>query len=254
MKHIAKKRFGQNFLCNEFIINEIIRLINPTLEDFIVEIGPGLGALTTHLIGKTQKLHLIEIDRDLIEHLLQKFNTQAQIHNIDALQVNYQTLFNNVPIRVIGNLPYNISTPLLFHLAQFSNIKDMHFMLQKEVVERICAKPNTHNYGRLSVMLQYRFETDQLLNVSNNCFNPIPKVESAIVRLIPKPNLSGLNIDENKLNKVVTTAFNKRRKTIQNSLKTLITEGIFEKLQIDPKKRAENLNVEEYITLSHYLN
>lgn len=251
MHHTAKKRFGQNFLTSDYIINEIIQIINPKTDEFLVEIGPGLAALTRPILEYVKCLHVVELDRDIIKFLKYSFDDKLIIHEGDALKFDYS--FDQKIIRVIGNLPYNISTPLLFHLAQYHNIKDMHFMLQKEVVERICAKPNSSDYGRLSVMLQYRFQTFKMLDVSRECFEPMPKVESAIVRLIPKPVIQWQNINEIKLNKIVTAAFNQRRKTIHNSLRNVVSSNIFEQLNIDIKKRAENLSVAEYIQLATHI-
>jgi 16S rRNA (adenine1518-N6/adenine1519-N6)-dimethyltransferase len=247
--HIAKKRFGQNFLHDEYIINEIIKIINPKSGDLIVEIGPGLGALTVPLLAKVGKLDVIEIDRDIISILHKKFDNQVTIHSADALRFDYN--FNGALIRVVGNLPYNISTPLLFHLAQFKNIEDMHFMLQKEVVDRICAKPDNKDYGRLSVMLQCKFACDKMLDVAATCFKPQPKVESAIVRLKPLSPDKQYKVDEETLNKVVSHAFNMRRKTISNSLKNIIKPEIFVKLGIDTNMRAENLSVAQYVQLAN---
>jgi 16S rRNA (adenine1518-N6/adenine1519-N6)-dimethyltransferase len=250
--HTAKKRFGQNFLTNDYVINEIIGIINPKPQDFIVEIGPGLAALTKPIMEHTNKLNVVELDRDIIKYLKTTFDDKLVIHEGDALKFDYT--FNNEIIRVIGNLPYNISTPLLFHLAKYHNIKDMHFMLQKEVVERICAKPNNGDYGRLTVMLQYKLECFKMLDVSRECFDPAPKVESAIIRLIPRPLIQWQAVDEIKLNQVVTAAFNQRRKTIQNSLKNIISAETLHKLNIDLKKRAENITVSEYVELTSYIN
>lgn len=246
--HIAKKRFGQNFLNNDYIIREIIDLINPQKNDFIIEIGPGLAALTRPLLECVNPLHVVEIDRDIINFLSKQFGEQLIIHSGDALKFDYS--FDNQQIRVVGNLPYNISTPLLFHLAEFANIIDMHFMLQKEVVERICAQPNSHAYGRLSVMLQYKFNCINLLAVGKENFDPMPKVESAIVKLKPKPKQEWQNIDPIKLNQIVTAAFNQRRKTVSNSLKNLIPQKKLIELGINPTARAENLTLEEYLKLS----
>jgi len=250
--HTAKKRFGQNFLTNDYVINEIIGIINPKPQEFIVEIGPGLAALTKPIMEHTNKLNVVELDRDIIKYLKTTFDDKLVIHEGDALKFDYT--FNNEIIRVIGNLPYNISTPLLFPLAKYHNIKDMHFMLQKEVVERICAKPNNGDYGRLTVMLQYKFECFKMLDVSRECFDPAPKVESAIIRLIPRPLIQWQAVNEIKLNQVVTAAFNQRRKTIQNSLKNIISAETLHKLNIDLKKRAENITVSEYVELTSYIN
>ena len=163
MKHIAKKRFGQNFLNDDYVISSIISIINPKPEDFIVEIGPGLAALTKPLLEKLPSLHVVELDRDIISFLKNNFSNNLIIHEGDALKFNYT--FDNNKIRIVGNLPYNISTPLLFHLAEFENVVDMHFMLQKEVVERICAAPDCSDYGRLSIMLQYKFDCHKMLDV-----------------------------------------------------------------------------------------
>lgn len=262
-RHIPKKRFGQNFLIDNYIIHRIIEIINPQAEDFIVEIGPGLAALTKPILEHVPHLHVIEIDRDIISYLEKNFSNKLTIHGVDALKFDFATLVpdkeqssptwvsvKNKKKRIIGNLPYNISTPLLFHLAQYKNIQDMHFMLQKEVVNRICAKPDNGDYGRLSVMLQYQFLCSKMLTVPATAFDPSPKVESAIVKLIPKSSNETINIDEERLNTIVTAAFSQRRKTITNSLKNVINLELLEKLDIDNKKRAENLTVAEYILLS----
>lgn len=247
-RHIPKKRFGQNFLVDEYIINRIIEIINPKPEDFIVEIGPGLAALTKPILAHVAHLDVIEIDRDIIAFLEKNLSDRLTIHSIDALKFDFGALAQN-KIRVIGNLPYNISTPLLFHLSQYKNILDMHFMLQKEVVDRICAKPNNSDYGRLSVMLQYQFNCQKMLDVSRECFSPSPKVESAIVKLTPKALDETANINAKKLNQVVTSAFNQRRKTITNSLRNVINIEKLQELDIDIKKRAENLSVTDYINI-----
>lgn len=255
MKHVAKKRFGQNFLNDEYVINQIVTLINPKPDDFLVEIGPGLGALTKPLLESLTTLHVIELDHDILAFLQNNFNNNLIIHAGDALKFDYNfqdRAFNNNKIRVVGNLPYNISTPLLFHLAKFDNIIDMHFMLQKEVVERICAAPNNGDYGRLSIMLQYRFKCHKMLDVGHEAFTPSPKVESAIIRLVPKPREMWQNVDETRLNYIVTTAFSQRRKTISNSLKNIFDKETLAKLGIDDKKRAENVSVDEYLKLANH--
>ncbi|MFN8769852.1 MAG: 16S rRNA (adenine(1518)-N(6)/adenine(1519)-N(6))-dimethyltransferase RsmA [Neisseriaceae bacterium] len=253
-KVIAKKRFGQNFLIDNYIINEIVKIINPKSDETLVEIGPGFGAITKPILEyiadepSFKQLHVIELDWDIIRFLKNNFGNKLIIHESDALKFNFS--FNNTPIRVIGNLPYNISTPILFHLANYNNIKDMHFMLQKEVVDRICAKPDSKDYGRLTVMIQYKFKCFKMLDVAKECFDPQPKVESAIIRLKPKPESEWEMIDQKKLGNLVTHAFNQRRKTIQNSLKGLVPCETLEELNIDTKKRAENLTISEYIKLA----
>lgn len=249
MNFRAKKRFGQNFLINPYIINEIVAIINPQKNDTIIEIGPGFGALTKSLIEYSNHVEIIEIDRDIVKTLEETFaNKPVTIHSADALRFNFT--FNNKPIRIVGNLPYNISTQLLFHLAQFDNIKDMHFMLQEEVANRICAKPNSHAYGRLSIMMQYKFNCSKMLDVDKNNFDPVPKVQSAIIKLSPKEKSLWENVNVKILNKVVTCAFNHRRKTLNNSLKSLISNDILKQLGIDANKRAENITIEEYLELS----
>lgn len=249
---VAKKRFSQNFLVDDAVIYQIIKLISPQLHERIIEIGPGMGALTFPLLENLSSLEVIEIDRDVLSFLRAKNIANLTIYDADALKFDYSKIPSK--IRVVGNLPYNISTPLLFHLSKFDNIIDMHFMLQKEVVNRICALPNSHEYGRLSVMLQYRFNCYSVLDVSADAFNPKPKVESAIIRIKPKALDQWQMVDTHKLNQVVTLAFNQRRKTINNSLKKLITVEQLSQLEIDPKLRAENLTVAQYIELSKLID
>lgn len=249
--HRAKKRFGQNFLVDEYIIHQIVRAIDPKPTDRIVEIGPGLGAITKPILELIDHLDVIELDRDIIGYLKKTLADKIMIHEGDALKFDYS--FNNQPIRIVGNLPYNISTPLLFHLAQFENIVDMHFMLQKEVAERICAKHSSNDYGRLSVMLQVKFKCYSIIEVGPESFYPAPKVESSFIKMVPKPIEQWKYLDLDKLNQVVSRAFNQRRKTIANSLKPLFTTEQLEQLGLDIKKRPENLSVEEYIKLSQTL-
>ncbi|MCX8514594.1 MAG: hypothetical protein RL017_304 [Pseudomonadota bacterium] len=252
MSFQVKKRFGQNFLKDEVIINQIINSINPQKDDFVIEIGPGFGAITLPLLELVDQLNLIELDRDIVSYIQAKAHPKINLYAADALKFDY-AIFNTDAMRIIGNLPYNISTPLLFHLAQYSNIKDMHFMLQQEVVDRICAAPNCSAYGRLSIMLQYKFNCYKLFNVSKTCFTPQPKVESAIIRLIPKNSKQIAAVNAKILNTVVTQAFSQRRKTIANSLKSTVTKEIFSQLNIDPQNRAENLTVDDYIRLANCL-
>lgn len=253
-QHIPRKRFGQNFLEDRRVITAIIDAVNPHYNDTVVEIGPGLGALTRPLVSRLAHLHVIEIDRDIIEKLKKNFSTDPlTIHQGDALTFDF-SLFC-APLKVVGNLPYNISTPLLFRLAELgSQVVDMHFMLQKEVVDRMLAKPATADYGRLTVMLQYRFEMEMILFVSPDAFWPPPKVNSAVIRMIPMHGRCGVVYDEAKFGLVVAQAFSQRRKTLRNNLKGLLNEEGLINLGIDPNSRAENLTVEQYVAIANFLN
>ena len=258
MSHQAKKRFGQNFLVDERIIADIISAIRPEPEDNMVEIGPGLGALTRPLLKKLDHLHVVEIDRDIIARLQQDYpqdnlKSKLTIHAGDALKFDLATL--PAPLRIVGNLPYNISSPLLFHFAAYAGrILDMHFMLQNEVVERMVAEPSTPAYGRLSVMLQYRFRMEKLLDVPPESFRPAPKVDSAIVRMIPLP-AGEIEVRTEKLfAAIVRTAVGQRRKTLRNTLKGYLSGQDFEKLGINAQLRAENLAVADFIKVANYLN
>lgn len=253
-KHRAKKRFGQNFLHDQNLINRIIKLMNIQSQDTVVEIGPGLGALTEQLVEDAGTLHCVEIDRDLAGVINTKFclNKNFTLHEQDALKFDFGAVAGDTPLRVVGNLPYNISTPLIFHiLSYFENIKDMHFMLQKEVVQRMAAEPGSKTYGRLSVMVQYHCHVDELLHVPPAAFKPAPKVDSAIVRLEPK-DPSKLNATDVKhLNKIVTLAFNQRRKTLRNTLKSVLDEEAIKALGVNPQARPETLSLEEYIKIAN---
>jgi 16S rRNA (adenine1518-N6/adenine1519-N6)-dimethyltransferase len=267
--HKAKKKFGQNFLVDEQIIADIIAAIRPGPEDNMVEVGPGLGALTRPLLEILKQLHVVEIDRDIIARLehdypresapAPHFNAGAStrpklvIHAGDALEFDFGTL--PAPLRIVGNLPYNISSPLLFHFASYAGrIRDMHFMLQNEVVERMVAEPSTPAYGRLSVMLQYRFQMEKLFDVPPESFRPAPKVDSAIVRMVPLP-ASEIGVRNEKLfAAVVRTAFGQRRKTLRNTLRSYLNENDFGQLGIDAQLRAENLSVAEFAKVANYLN
>ena len=251
--HTPRKRFGQNFLIDPAIIDAIIAAIDPAADDLLVEIGPGLGALTEPLLARLKHLHVVEIDRDLIARLAKRHPPERlSLHAGDALAFDFARLGEN--LRIAGNLPYNISTPLLFHLAGFAkHIRDMHFMLQKEVVARMVAAPGEAAYGRLSVMLQYRFHIDWLFDVPPESFNPPPKVDSAIVRLIPKPAEQLTADDPEHLHRVVSAAFAQRRKMLRNTLKTLFTEAELEQLAIQPTQRAEDLPLTSFIRLANHL-
>jgi 16S rRNA (adenine1518-N6/adenine1519-N6)-dimethyltransferase len=254
MGHEAKKRFGQNFLVDQNIIADIIRAIRPESDDNMVEIGPGLGALTRPLLKQLNKLHVVEIDRDIIARLKTDYpQDKIVIHEGDALKFDFATL--GAPLRIVGNLPYNISSPLLFHFSDYAaRITDMHFMLQNEVVERMVAEPSTPAYGRLSVMLQYRFYMEKLIDVPPQSFRPAPKVDSAIVRMIPIPADKITVQDEALFAKVVMAAFGQRRKTLRNTLKSYLAESDFAQLGIDAQLRAENLGVVEFANITRLLS
>jgi 16S rRNA (adenine1518-N6/adenine1519-N6)-dimethyltransferase len=257
MAHIPRKRFGQNFLHDHNIIYNIISSIQARAGQHWVEIGPGQGALTEPLLSEKVRLDVVELDRDLVVLLRDKFQQfpNLQIHSADALRFDFSALAEkNTKLRIIGNLPYNISTPLMFHLLDNAYcIEDMHFMLQKEVVDRICAVPGSKKYGRLSVMMQYYCVPELLFYVPPESFDPIPQVTSAIVRLVPHSSPPVVVNDVAKLNRVVTQAFSQRRKTLRNSLKKLIVEEDIIALGIDPTLRAESITLAEFASLSNLL-
>ncbi|MBP9655161.1 MAG: 16S rRNA (adenine(1518)-N(6)/adenine(1519)-N(6))-dimethyltransferase RsmA [Rhodocyclaceae bacterium] len=251
--HVARKRFGQNFLVSAGIVAKIVEAIRPQPGDLLVEIGPGLGALTEPLLARLDHLHVVEIDRDLIARLRQRFTPdRLSVHEGDALQFDFFAL--GPGLRVAGNLPYNISTPLLFHLAACADgVRDMHFMLQREVVERMVAAPGGAEYGRLSVMLQYRFEMERLFRVPPGAFNPAPKVESAVVRMVPRPRATLDASDEVLLGEVVKSAFAQRRKMLRNTLREHLNEEDWVALGLDPRRRAEELAVGDYVRIANRL-
>ncbi|PXW83476.1 dimethyladenosine transferase [Nitrosomonas sp. Nm84] len=253
MRHNPRKRFGQNFLIDQQIIAQIIAAIYPKKNDRIIEIGPGLGALTRPLLQAVNHLDVVEIDRDIVARLNKEFSQEKlTIHATDALKFDFSAFGNN--LRIVGNLPYNISTPLLFHLSQFSeHIVDMHFMLQKEVVDRMVGMPTTSDYGRLSVMLQYRFDMEHVFSVPAESFSPAPKVESAIVQMIPRPKSSMHAQDEVLLSQVVSAAFSQRRKTLRNTLRDFLNTDDFCALGIDSGLRAENLSMEHFVAIANFL-
>ena len=258
MKHIAKKRFGQNFLTDQGVIYSLVDAISPKAADLMVEIGPGLGALTQPLLKKLNHLHVVEIDRDIITWMESFYpKDKVTIHNADALKFNFAELAKLSPdnkIRVTGNLPYNISTPILFHLLDnVDSIIDMHFMLQKEVVERMVAAPSTSEYGRLSVMLQYRLKMEYLITVPPEAFDPAPKVESAFVRCVPHKVLPYPAKNEALFAKIVTAAFGQRRKTLRNTLKEYLDDAGFSAVGIESGLRAENLSVEQFVSIANFL-
>ncbi len=255
-KHQPRKRFGQNFLRDDMVIDRIVNAINPKLTDTMIEIGPGLGALTTKLVDRVGHLGVVELDRDLIPHLKISFATRTNfsIFEGDALKTDYADLLNQLngeSLRIVGNLPYNISTPLLFHLAEFSPlIQDMYFMLQKEVVERMAADTGDSAYGRLSIMIQYFCTVEPLFLVAPESFNPPPKVESAIVKLTPHKLLPVTTKDVKHLGKIVTTAFSQRRKTVRNALRSMVTEALFHEAGIEPDWRPEQISLTQYAALA----
>lgn len=254
MRHLPKKRFGQNFLHDASVLHSIITAIQPAPNDLMVEIGPGKGAMTAHLLAYLNQLHVVELDRDLITILEKSFSGKAlMIHAGDALQFDFAQLCTDQrKLRIVGNLPYNISTPLLFHLAQYAPaVVDQHFMLQKEVVERMVATPGGRDYGRLSVMLQWRYQMQQLFVVPPQAFDPAPKVDSAIVRMIPIEH--PLNCQPQYLEQVVTTAFSQRRKVIRNSLADLFSEDQLIAAGINPQARPETIPLEGFVQLARML-
>ncbi len=257
MTHTPRKRFGQNFLHDHNIIYNILSSLQAKPDEHWVEIGPGMGALTEPLLNLGLRLDVVEIDRDLVSLLKDKFKQHAnlEIFSADALRFDFSALVkNNEKLRIIGNLPYNISTPLMFHLLDNAQcIDDMHFMLQKEVVDRICAAPGSKKYGRLSVMMQYYCATELLFDVPPESFDPAPKVMSAIVRLVPHQQPPVEVNDITMLNRVVVQAFSQRRKTLRNSLKKLIEEDAIIALNIDPTLRAEALSLADFAKLSNLL-
>ncbi len=256
--HKARKRFGQNFLVDDNIINQIVHAVHPQASDRVVEIGPGQGAITGPLLERVPHLQVIELDRDLIPVLLAQFAKYRdfKIHQQDALNFDFTTLTSEAypRLRVVGNLPYNISTPLIFRLLSLkTHIQDMHFMLQKEVVMRLVAAPSTKNYGRLSIMAQYHCAIESLFDVPPESFEPAPKVNSAIARLQPyaTPPFPADNL--NNLDKFVKQAFSQRRKTLRNCLKGWVDDAQAERVGLDLTKRAENISVEDYVRFCNAL-
>ncbi|OEY65715.1 16S rRNA (adenine(1518)-N(6)/adenine(1519)-N(6))-dimethyltransferase RsmA [Marinobacter sp. X15-166B] len=255
--HQARKRFGQNFLHDPGVIERIVRSINPQPDDAMVEIGPGLGALTEELLAATPNLSVVELDRDLIPVLRTKFFNYPglTIHEADALQFDFRQLVTDGrPLRIVGNLPYNISTPLIFHLlSQAGVVQDMHFMLQKEVVQRLAAVSGDNHYGRLGIMTQYFCKVQPLFEVGPGAFRPAPKVDSAIVRLLPHKVLPHPAKDLITLQTVVRTAFNARRKTLRKALGGLVSVAQLQHLGIDDNLRPEKLTLAQYVAIADHL-
>ena len=254
-QHVARKRFGQHFLQDENVITRIVNAINPQAGDHLVEIGPGLGVLTEALLAYVHHMDAVELDRDLIPRLAERCGPLGKltIHAADALRFDFASLMNDKnPLRIVGNLPYNISTPLMFHLLEFRHlIRDMHFMLQKEVVDRLAAQPGNKDYGRLSVMMQYHCQVESLFNVPPDAFSPPPKVDSAIVRLVPYENPVVRVKDLQALEKIVTAAFSQRRKTLRNTLRNCLTAEQIEAQDIEPGRRAETVSLDEFAKLAN---
>ena len=251
--HRARKRFGQNFLHDATVIQRIVDTINPHKHDHIIEIGPGKGALTSPLLNHVEKLDVIEIDKDLAMALRTNPDNENRliIHETDALKLNFDS-FEYTDLRIVGNLPYNISTPILFHLLTFRDrIKDMTFMLQKEVVDRICAESGNKQYGRLSIMLQYYCDVESLFIVKPGAFTPSPKVDSAIVKLTPLAHPRYELADHECLKIIVRAAFSQRRKTIRNALRECLDESTIKNAGIAPESRAENLEIADFVTLAN---
>jgi 16S rRNA (adenine1518-N6/adenine1519-N6)-dimethyltransferase len=254
--HRPRKRFGQNFLVDERVVHAIVSAISPRSDEHLVEIGPGQGALTRRLLPECGRLDVIELDRDLVGYLRAKFPAEEKlhIHSGDAMKFDYSSLVVKGPLRVIGNLPYNISTALLFYLfEQCFCIQDMHFMLQKEVVDRLCAEPGDKDYGRLGVMASYYCRMEPLMEVFPESFYPQPKVISSIVRLVPHRERP-VRIAPDVLNRVVVSAFSQRRKTLRNSLGNLFSASEMESLGLDPGTRAERLSLSDFAVLADLLS
>jgi 16S rRNA (adenine1518-N6/adenine1519-N6)-dimethyltransferase len=245
-----KKRFGQHFLTDRHYLERIVAAIDPRPGDAMVEIGPGTGLLTEQLAARLERLHVVEIDRELAQALRERFEGgRVVVHEADVLEFDFTALPG--PLRVVGNLPYNVSTPILFRVAAVAErLADAVFMLQREVVERMVAAPGTPDYGRLSVMLQYRFAMASVLDVPPGAFTPPPKVDSAVVRMQPLDARRPRAADDARFAALVAAAFSQRRKTLRNATRALLDAGAFERARIDPSRRGETLSVAEFIALS----
>ncbi|HEY5604297.1 MAG TPA: 16S rRNA (adenine(1518)-N(6)/adenine(1519)-N(6))-dimethyltransferase RsmA [Gammaproteobacteria bacterium] len=253
--HRPRKRFGQNFLKDPFVVQQIVNAIAPRATDHVVEIGPGMGVMTQAILPQVRFLDAVELDRDLVAKLQRLSLGNFCIHGADALKFDFCALAKRgEKLRIVGNLPYNISTPLIFHLLQQSScIVDMHFMLQKEVVDRLAASPGDSAYGKLGVMVQYYCCVEKLFEVAPEAFSPPPKVDSAVVRLIPRDEPTVQVNDFNLFEQVVSAAFAQRRKTLRNNLKQLISAERMQANGIDPARRGETLSLQEFAVLANLL-
>ena len=249
----AKKKFGQNFLTDTSVIKQIIDYINPKENDRVLEIGPGMGALTKPLLSKIKHINVIEIDSDMVAHLKNTIaDDQITILENDILMLEKQDLSSYD--RIIGNLPYYISTEIMIKMIDLiDNKKDFHFMFQKEVAERISAVPGTKSYGRLTVLIQYFFTTEILLHIPSNAFTPAPKIQSSFMRLIPKKNQELKYKNINNLKKIIKAAFQHKRKTIKNNFKDILNEKDFNFLKINPQDRAEMLSIDTFVNIENYM-
>lgn len=251
-----RKRFGQHFLCDQMVVRRIVSAIAPRPKDHLVEIGPGQGAMSLPVLKEAHELTVVELDRDLIPELEARCQRagKLKVYSADALEFDFASLKqDDRPLRIFGNLPYNISTPLIFHLLSFSNIvSDMVFMLQKEVAERLAAKPGEDHYGRLSVMTQYHCDVELLFDVPPSAFFPPPKVQSSIVRMLPYQEYPVVANDYEKFAEVVKLSFGQRRKTLRNSLKNVISDDKWTHISVDSKKRPEELSVKEFVEISRH--
>jgi 16S rRNA (adenine1518-N6/adenine1519-N6)-dimethyltransferase len=252
-KHQPRKRFGQHFLHDNATIERILAAINAQPGQNIIEIGPGKGALTIPLLINVGAMNVVELDRDLATYLMMRCQEYGalHIHSADALKFDFSQFPMN-DLRIVGNLPYNISTPFLFHLLDYrEHIKDMLFMLQREVVDRICAKPGNRSYGRLSIMLQYYYDVEQLFTIGPEVFSPPPRVESTVIKLKPWSVPQYERTDMLIFSKIVKAAFAQRRKTLRNALKGIISATILSDLKIEPSARAETLPIETFVSLAN---
>jgi 16S rRNA (adenine1518-N6/adenine1519-N6)-dimethyltransferase len=256
MGHRARKRFGQNFLTDPLQVQRIVNTINPVAGDLILEIGPGQAAISKPLAESDAELHLLEIDRDLAARLQAWFhpNSQAVVHTGDALKTDFSEITGGRPFRLVGNLPYNISTPLLFHVLQWDHLViDMHFMLQQEVVKRMAASPGGKAWGKLSVMCQYRCEVTPLFGVPPEAFTPAPNVQSMFVRLVPHDQPPVMINNMEVFERLVSQAFSMRRKTLRNSLRGMLDDSMIKAAGIDPGLRPETLGLEQFAALAEML-